>query len=723
MRRCSLRPILSSSLFLLAAGTAGSVHAADTSTLGNLTLRPTIHAVGVTAVVSGDDDGDAAVKLAFRKAGDASFTSGHPLLRTSGGRRGSALFLEPATEYEVRVTLDDPDNGAPQEVTGTIRTRDDAPPPQGSKHLYVDAKNGTDGNDGSQGKPFKSIGAAASAAGPGTVVHVAAGVYRETVTVEGNHGGAAGNPVWFVAEPGAILDGSDPALEDGSVFQSEGNGIYAAPFSGASQYVAVDDVRLYDYGSLADLEAAAAGLAGGFYVDAAAGKIYLKLPDGGSPAGHTIHVAIRNVGILLDTVTDVVVEGFEIRHLGANAEGAGIDVRDTARAWVRKNHIHHMNAGIRVRRPLAAENVIEDNVVRDTSIWSWPWSSVKAHTPEASAIGITGGAGNVVRRNQLSGTFNGVYIGSFDDSSEAVAPDTDVYENVLAEHGDDGLEPEGACVNVRLWNNHMRGVLNGVSLAPIEVGPLFVVRNVIDGFKEHALKVNNGSQGFMLVYHTTSRPAAELAEAQAIAPTIPFANLITRNNIWASHRYVIESSITPSGPVDLDWDNLFTDILDGTPRFVKWLDVKYASIAELAGSGTIESHGFQVEPQYEDAEGGDFTPVEGSGLVDVGVVIEGINDRFVVGTAPDLGAFERGGVGPLPDGGLPDGGSGASSSGAGGSGGEGNGAGGNGDGAAGDEGGCGCRLGDGAAPGIGLYAFGALAWGLSRRRRGAKAKG
>ena len=46
--------------------------------------------------------------------------------------------------------------------------------------------------------------------------------------------------------------------------------------------------------------------------------------------------------------------------------------------------------------------------------------------------------------------------------------------------------------------------------------------------------------------------------------------------------------------MDLDWDDLYTDVLDGTPRFVKWLDVKYANIAELAASGTIESHGFEV---------------------------------------------------------------------------------------------------------------------------------
>lgn len=717
MRSLRFRHTLASSILVAAALAAASpAFAADTSTLGNaLTLRPTIHAASITAQVTGDDDGDATVTVAIRKTSDPTFIPGHRLLPASGGRYlGSAFWLSPSTDYEIKVTLDDPDNGGPQEIKGTLRTRDDAPPAQGSKHLYVNAATGSDANDGSQQKPFATIQAAANVAGPGVVVHVQKSVYRETVTFDGNHGGAPGNPLWIVAEPGAIIDGSDPALEDGSVFQPEGNGIYSAPFAGTSLYVAVDDTRLYDYGSLADLQSAAAGLPGGYYVDAAAGRIYIALPDGSSPEGHAVHVATRNVGILLDTITDVVVQGFEVQYLGADGEGAGIDVRDTSRAWVRKNQIHHMNAGVRVRRPLASENVIEENTIRDTSIWGWPWSSVKAHTPEASAISVTGGSDNVVRRNHTEGNFNGVYVGSFDDPSETIAPGTDVYENTLVTHGDDGLEPEGACVNVRFWGNSIRGAHNGISLAPISTGPLFAVRNVIDGFKEHALKVNNGPTGWILVYHTTSRPAPDLPEAQAIAPTEPFMHLVTRNNIWASHRYVIEDAITPSGPVDLDWDDLHTDILDGTPRFVKWLDVKYANIDELKASSTIEPHGFQVEPAYENTAIGDFTPVEGNGVIDVGQVIDGINDQLVVGKGPDLGAFERGGPSPLPDGGVPDGG-GGSGAGTGGNGGAGAGGEGNGEGPA-EESGCGCRIIGSAGGGVAPLALALLAAGIVLRR-------
>lgn len=693
-----------------------SAWAANTSTLDKaLKLDATLQSIGVTAMVAGDDNGNAQVKLAFRKVGDANYLPGHALLPVSGGRRlSSALFLEPGTNYDIKVTLEDPDNGSPQEALGTIRTRDDLPPPQGSKALYVNAATGSDANDGSQAKPLQTLQAAADLAGPGMVVHVAAGIYRESVIFDGSHGGAQGNPLWILADPGAILDGSDPTLEDGSQYTSEGNGIYSIPFVGESAYVAVDDTRIYDYTSLADVDTAAAGLPGGYFIGS--GKLYLKLPDGSSPAGHKVHVGVLDTAILLDTISDVVVEGFEIRYYGAT-EGTGIDVRDTSRSWVRKNVIHHLGGGVRIRRLLAADNVVEDNDIRDTSVWAWPWEASKAHTPESSAINLYGGARNVIRRNHTSGVFNGVYVGSFDDPSEAIAPNTDVHDNVMLQHADDALEPEGACVNVRFWNNFIRDVHHGLSLAPILVGPVFSVRNVFDRYRAHALKVNNGPTGWILVYHSTSRPADGIDLAQAIEPTEPFQQLVTRNNIWVGHRYVVESAVTPLGVVDMDWDNLWTDSLDGTPRFVKWLDVKYNDISELRASQTIEMNGFQVDPKYENAEAGDFTLVDGNPLLDVGEAIEGINDRFTVGKGPDIGAFERGGANPLPDGGIPDGGnssSSASSSGAGTGGAGGDGAGGG--GTSGETGGCGCRIGSESA---GSAVFGALAFvaGMLVRRR------
>ncbi|MFW5741172.1 MAG: hypothetical protein ACOC1F_12480, partial [Myxococcota bacterium] len=203
------------------------------------------------------------------------------------------------------------------------------------------------------------------------------------------------------------------------------------------------------------------------------------------------------------------------------------------------------------------------------------------------------------------------------------------------------------------------------------------------------------------------------------------------------HRYVIESSVTPSGLVDLDYDNLYTDNLDGEPRFVKWLDVRYADLSELVASDTIEQHGFAMEPAYEAPAAGDFTLAEGSGLIDVGAVLEGVNDRDMVGGGPDLGAYERGGTTPGWDGGAggsgPDGGIGGVGGSAGGDASEG-GSGGSDAGVAGSGGlpptgdypgepldpGCGCRTTSGGSGYAGVAAVFALLWTGRRGRRGRK---
>ena len=55
-----------------------------------------------------------------------------------------------------------------------------------TKELYVDCSSpeASDMNEGSKDKPFKTIGAAAKAAVPGTHVLIAPGVYREFVSPE-----------------------------------------------------------------------------------------------------------------------------------------------------------------------------------------------------------------------------------------------------------------------------------------------------------------------------------------------------------------------------------------------------------------------------------------------------------------------------------------------------------------------------------------------------------
>ena len=90
---------------------------------------PTLENLGFRWYVEGDSNRNARVDVAFRREGDAAWKDALPMLRVHyeivnqdyGPYRvgnlfaGSVLFLKPATQYEVRFTMSDPDGGAPAE--------------------------------------------------------------------------------------------------------------------------------------------------------------------------------------------------------------------------------------------------------------------------------------------------------------------------------------------------------------------------------------------------------------------------------------------------------------------------------------------------------------------------------------------------------------------------------------------------------------------------------
>jgi len=103
------------------------------------------------------------------------------------------------------------------------------------------AADGAEGGDGSRERPFATIQAAAAAAAPGDTVRVAKGRYRETVRPA--RSGTRDNPIRFEAEPGVVIDGTDPV-----VGWSEADGIASAPMAGDwfSRATPGDGVNLYD---------------------------------------------------------------------------------------------------------------------------------------------------------------------------------------------------------------------------------------------------------------------------------------------------------------------------------------------------------------------------------------------------------------------------------------------------------------------------------------------
>ena len=180
---------------------------------------PTLHCLGFRWYVDGDQNGNAACSIEFRRKGDDGWRAGLELLRVNRETvnrdyeshtcdnllAGSLFGLEPDAEYEIMLSLSDPDGGKATK-TCTVRTRavPKAPAPKRSLHLYP-AKH-----EGKKELPsFVSLAEAVKRLKPGDHVLLHAGVHTGNVVVE--RSGTVSAPIVFKAagDGEAIVQGTN----------------------------------------------------------------------------------------------------------------------------------------------------------------------------------------------------------------------------------------------------------------------------------------------------------------------------------------------------------------------------------------------------------------------------------------------------------------------------------------------------------------------------------
>jgi hypothetical protein len=115
------------SLFLFVFLTAIKLTAQDFTVPGEVaTPYPTIHNLAVEWYIQGDDNLNGTVTLHFRDKGSSKWRKGMPLRRVPQGENigfkwenkhsGSIFDLEPDTEYEIKLKLEDPDGGNAEKI-------------------------------------------------------------------------------------------------------------------------------------------------------------------------------------------------------------------------------------------------------------------------------------------------------------------------------------------------------------------------------------------------------------------------------------------------------------------------------------------------------------------------------------------------------------------------------------------------------------------------------
>lgn len=297
---------------------------------------------------------------------------------------------------------------------------------------------------------------------------------------------------------------------------------------------------------------------------------------------------------------------------------------------------------------------ISQNRIRGNIVW------VNGRNQDAYACVLLG-RGHMIQYNEIYDWWDTAGLGGND-----VAVDTsgcDIIGNDFHNVTDDGIEMDGARFNNRVYENRFTNVLCGISCQPCLAGPTYIVRNAIYNYQLKPLKfhiLGNTPTG-MLVYNNTFVGA----DPRGIGGG-DWRNSHFRNNLFlASDDAGAIAFDTNAQRFSWDYNGWYQS--PSATNFGRLNGVNYASLTAFQTGLGQEAHGKLVGyPVFTSAamptRGGlaypftsgfsapytpgaaDLTLKSGTNAaVDAGVVLANITQ----GTAPDLGAYERGSTVPV----------------------------------------------------------------------------
>lgn len=601
------------------------------------------HTMGITINLADADDPDenAVARVEYRQ-GNGAFRTGFPLTRTTPTRLiGSLFWLDPGQPYTVRVTFQDP-TGDPLDgvvLQATGNTRPELTIPQANNSFIVSPEGS--GTSCTLATPC-SLVEGINRAMPGDAVLLRGGTYYQgEMTLP--RSGEPQAPIVLRSYPGeeAVLDGADPTPRQ---WVAQGGGVYSTDVALTNtRLVAANGQRLYPYTDLASLQNLSWQLPGYYIEDQ---RLYVRLDVDADPNNASMVISRFNRGFTIRNDYIYFVD-LTFRHFGQENETRALFFDDANHNLVQGSTFFMNNGGMTIQG-VSFGNVVQENDFSDT-LFRWSWDAVK-ETRYLERGGVyfanpSGGRGNIVRRNSFHDFFDGLDICSGEPN--IYTDEIDVYDNQLYLIGDDGIQVDGWCSNVRIWNNTFHDVLAGVSFAPAVGGPIYAIRNLIYRFgvgnnthDGRSFKFNNNANersGAIYLIHNTADAVLPNPEGFKLSSgsSDGWQQIYTRNNIWLSKGVTLRND-NIEHPVDLDHDNLWSS--DGR-ELVRWNDVEYLSLAAFTAATGQEANGLNVDPEFVDPELDNYNLSLSSPMIDAGVLIPGINDLYF-GVGPDLGAIE-----------------------------------------------------------------------------------
>jgi hypothetical protein len=628
---------------------------------GELVVEPpTLISLGFEWYVEGDDDRDAAVAMAYRRRGDAEWRESLPLLRVQNERTfyvetlhytapnmfaGSVFELDEDTEYEVRLTLTDPDGVTGQaERLVNVRTRAEPEPFPGGTTYHV--------------YPFEHDGPKQEPAFTGLL----AAYYRNAL------GGD-----WSRAAPPRVQPG-DTILIHAGVYKDFDRLSYSHEIR--SQYRTC-------CGTPWD---------GTFYLSqdgTAERPIAIKAAGDGDVVfdGDGNNVLFNVMG-----ADHTYFEGITFRNTNLAIEAGQKSIAGAVGLTVKHSTFDQVGVAIHSDWSGSKNFYIADNVMNGRNDPSyligwfsiWPWNQVEQQIERQRmqsyyAVAIYG-SGHVLAYNRVTNFHDGLDHATYGmpDGYPNVPRDrmpvsNDIYGNDVSNMHDNCFETDGGMHNMRVFRNRcFNAGVGAMSPQPIFGGPVYFIRNVVYNSVYGPLKIQADPSG-ILVYQNTY-----IGEIQQITPA---SNLHFRNNLilgqgarpavfaidthtpWSSSDYN-GFYANPAAEYSFQWNSPPSDVaVDyASPREVR----RFETLAQYQRATGQDRHSRAIDYSvFVNAKAPDFsTPTKlvapsevdltlapGSRAIDGGVVLPGVTDGYR-GRAPDLGAYEQGAAlphyGPRP---------------------------------------------------------------------------
>lgn len=630
-------------------------------------LTPTPAAVGIEVSYPPGDNQDVTARFSWRRRGETKWRDGVDMTADRKRRlfHASIWPLEQGETLDVQVTVQGP-QGGPKQIEASATTLRFILQPTGGREFCV-SPSGDDKAAGTRAQPWRTLAHAATLVRPGDIVYVLSGVYAEANLFKGLKG-TAEKPIVFAAAPGEkpVLDSSLAIAKGNGLWKKHAGNVWMteAPALTSPGYLSQDGLRMFRYGTLAELQADVLKQKRAWFHDAKTGRLYI-LPGTSSDANaHAYQLARHEYGIYLGGSEHVVVRGFTLRNYGNVAVRLS---EGTHHCVLVENVIHNVPSGVFLKGETTRFNSIWKNEIFEPGLADFTWTAIKNSEYPRQGIFAVAGRGTSICHNRIHGWFDCICPESWRNPERLeLNRDGDVMFNDLYNAGDDAIEADGGGVNLRLHGNRIRNCHTALSLAPVERGPVYCTRNDAS-FKGLMFKLNVSgctSLGWAYCYHNSGwclTGEGDGGTAISFPPGIPCANKVFLNNALIGNEWSVRAG---QKGYTLD-HNCYFHVPSKPPRKFQWEKKVYPTIDAFRKATGQEAHGLYADPLFvacpnlgrfvardgavnrlsddplvADTKPGDLRLKAGSPCIDRGAVIRGFNDDFH-GKAPDIGAHEQ----------------------------------------------------------------------------------